>query len=168
MSFQKRRSSRKGRGRARLALTPDEEAAAGHWLDTITTDPADGTTVPAPAQSAVIFDGASDIGVMPPGVVAVKETGRDTHPLAWKRAPLAIEPAPEPEPRPEPEPDIPLDQLAEWVKACTDEITGVQEEARRRDETQYAEFEVSLDAHIASARQHIYRAETHRILGGAA
>ena len=154
MSLDKRRYKRP-RGRQRQALTPDEEAAAGHWLDTITTDPADGTTVPAPSQSAVIFDGTSDIGVMPPGVIAVKQRGRDTHPLAWNRAPLAIEPPPAPEPRPDPAQDIPLDQLAEWVTACTDEITGIHDDARRRDETQYAEFEVSLDAYVANARQRV-------------
>ena len=86
------------RAQARQALTADEEAAAGHWLDTITTDPADGASFPPPpghtaGHSAVIwFDGASDLGVMPPGAVAIKETGKDTQPIAMAK--LRARPAP--------------------------------------------------------------------------
>ena len=81
MSLPHRRRSRT-RGPAKLAPVPDRDT---EWLDQLRTDPADGATWP-PDQSAVIFEGASDIGLMPEGVVAIKETGRDTQPLAKLRA----------------------------------------------------------------------------------
>ena len=80
MTLPFRRRSRP-RGAARLAPVPGRDT---EQLGQLTTGPADGTTWPAP-PSAVIFEGANDIGLMPPGVVAIKDWGRDTQPLAWGR-----------------------------------------------------------------------------------
>lgn len=79
MNLPFRRSSRHGRGRARLTPVPDRDTEA---LGQLTTGPADGTTWTLP-PGVIRFEGRSDIGLMPPGVVAIKDWGRDTQPLAW-------------------------------------------------------------------------------------
>jgi len=110
------------------------------------------------SDGAGLFEGASETGLAPWDgyTIAIPQIpAAATEPFTpdWTQPqPAAIE---TPAASPEPEPDIPLDKLPEWVEACIEEAGRAAEAARGRAEESSAAFELSLDAHTATARQDI-------------
>jgi hypothetical protein len=83
MKLPRRRGSRPFNG------NPADHAPTEQWFSQLRTGPADGTTYE--------WHGGS---VIPPGVKAVKQTGRDTHPFAFRGQPAYGPPAALPPPPP--------------------------------------------------------------------